>query len=339
MCIIQETKGPENLSTNPRTMKHGFTLIELLVVIAIIAILAAILFPVFAQARAKARQAACLSNLKQIGLGISQYTQDYDEVIPPAFIAYGPNTTLNVSWPTLIFPYIKSSDVFVCPSASEDESFPSEEKLAGGNTAPIPSTTTSTIPPDRRRYVGITNNDGSDSTAPVPLTQRVRRLSYGRNVIPSRQAATSDASETGWLYSDAGGRWGVIPASGAGQIKSGFVGNGTSPNASSSGMFTSTGAEITESDVKEPSTTIHIFDAMTGTTATGTTANLQGAGNSIRGIQGEGRTDRYRNATASKVAARHSGGFVAVYGDGHSKWIKWGTTKACDWSIQSDTCP
>lgn len=75
-------------------MRKGFTLIELLVVIAIIAILAAILFPVFAKAREKARQTSCLSNCKQLGLGLYMYTQDYDEMLPFNFVSDGyPNYT------------------------------------------------------------------------------------------------------------------------------------------------------------------------------------------------------------------------------------------------------
>ena len=73
---------PSPVVPRNRAAYRGFTLIELLVVIAIIAILAAILFPVFAQARNKARQTACLSNLKQLGTGFAMYTQDYDETMP-----------------------------------------------------------------------------------------------------------------------------------------------------------------------------------------------------------------------------------------------------------------
>ncbi len=98
--------------------RSAFTLIELLVVIAIIAILAAILFPVFAQAREKARQTTCLSNLKQMGLGLLQYVQDYDENIPRMnyqnFAAS--NDYRNNKWMDVINPYIKNTDIFTCPS-------------------------------------------------------------------------------------------------------------------------------------------------------------------------------------------------------------------------------
>jgi prepilin-type N-terminal cleavage/methylation domain-containing protein/prepilin-type processing-associated H-X9-DG protein len=87
----------------------GFTLIELLVVIAIIAILAAILFPVFAKARDKARQTACLSNARQVSLGFMQYVQDYDEMFPPSTSGIALFVTQ---------PYIKSLDVWRCPSYS-----------------------------------------------------------------------------------------------------------------------------------------------------------------------------------------------------------------------------
>jgi prepilin-type N-terminal cleavage/methylation domain-containing protein/prepilin-type processing-associated H-X9-DG protein len=87
--------------------RHAFTLIELLVVIAIIAILAAILFPVFAQAREKARQTSCLSNIKQIALGKLMYTQDYDESLPLG--AYFPNPSQPVvMWYDVVEPYVKA---------------------------------------------------------------------------------------------------------------------------------------------------------------------------------------------------------------------------------------
>jgi len=90
---------------------NGFTLIELLVVIAIIAILAAILFPVFAKAREKARAISCVSNLKQLGLGFTQYTQDNDENFPVGVIPQG----LGQGWAGTIYPYVKSTGVYRCP--------------------------------------------------------------------------------------------------------------------------------------------------------------------------------------------------------------------------------
>ena len=108
--------------------KKGFTLIELLVVIAIIAILAAILFPVFAQAREKARAITCISNLKQIGLGFLQYNQDYDEYTlnidkgkypSPKFSG----TTYTPAWYILLDPYVKDVNLFYCPDRTGTAAF------------------------------------------------------------------------------------------------------------------------------------------------------------------------------------------------------------------------
>lgn len=94
---------------SPQKNLKAFTLIELLVVIAIIAILAAILFPVFGRARENARRSSCLSNVKQIGLGLMQYSQDYDEMVPLGIQG-------SLRWNDLIQPYTKSTQILRCPS-------------------------------------------------------------------------------------------------------------------------------------------------------------------------------------------------------------------------------
>jgi len=96
-------------------MRKGFTLIELLVVIAIIAILAAILFPVFARAREKARQASCLNNTKQMATAVQMYAQDYDETIIPYYQDGNPSGM--IWWFQIMDPYVKNAQVYLCPSS------------------------------------------------------------------------------------------------------------------------------------------------------------------------------------------------------------------------------
>jgi len=99
-----------------RTADGGFTLVEMLVVIAIISLISAILFPVFSRARENARRTSCLSNLKQIGLGVLQYNQDADESYPYALGQINGSTQDWGLWRYLIYPYVRNTQIFTCPS-------------------------------------------------------------------------------------------------------------------------------------------------------------------------------------------------------------------------------
>jgi prepilin-type N-terminal cleavage/methylation domain-containing protein/prepilin-type processing-associated H-X9-DG protein len=105
-------------------MRRGFTLIELLVVIAIIAILAAILFPVFARAREKARQSSCASNVKQLALAHMMYLQDYDEKFASCYDDGNGYPAGRIIWADKLLPYVKNRQIFACPSTNVDPMAP-----------------------------------------------------------------------------------------------------------------------------------------------------------------------------------------------------------------------
>ena len=281
--------------------KRGFTLIELLVVIAIIAILAAILFPVFQSVRENARRTACLSNMKQIGTGITLYSQDYDELIVPS--QNGTLATL-VSWPTMIQPFIKSADVFVCPDGNDKAQAADSSQVAASTKYYLGTTAA----------VGASGGDGSDTARSL-----VPRLSYSRNLIPAASTA---------------GGWTALIANRVcnnGKTYPGFVDYATNPKSGWVGSGTTAARSL--ADVSDPAGTIHIVDGQAGYAPPGIPF-----GSSMRGLQQDVRTDMFNDATFSKVAGRHRGGFVILWGDGHSTYRKWGTTNPCMWSIQDDQC-
>jgi len=194
----------------------GFTLIELLVVISIIALLAAILFPVFSRARENARRSSCQSNLKQIGLGLLQYSQDYDETLPAprystsnggfweagGFInSSGGN--VNYFWTDAIMPYVKSNQVFLCPSHTGNRArfrpstdFPTQNGGAWGGTNDLGS-----------YIINAAYKKNTDDTATPPVSF------YGNNsdFYTTRLAKVGSATTTAWVMDGVGEDWGGAP--------------------------------------------------------------------------------------------------------------------------------
>ncbi len=141
LLLIVNRSSPFLMFQSPhQNRRPAFTLIELLVVIAIISILAAILFPAFARARESARRSSCLNNFKQIGLGMMQYSQDYDETMPRfshgggynGFTGYGAAGDDGARWADMITPYIKSTQVFDCPSGTKTTALYNRGPIAAG---------------------------------------------------------------------------------------------------------------------------------------------------------------------------------------------------------------
>ncbi|BCM93123.1 hypothetical protein IAD21_05011 [Abditibacteriota bacterium] len=177
----------------PFAHKSAFTLIELLVVIAIIAILAAILFPAFARARENARRASCQSNFKQLMLGLIQYTQDYDERLPNVSdntqtIAVPGNWTSYTSSPTVfdpskgsIYPYIKSRQIYICPSDSTGQT---QGQSYAINSCLTPSA------PDATSKLRL-------GTSMAAYDETTKWMAFGEEGTPTSNATTTD---DGFLY-------------------------------------------------------------------------------------------------------------------------------------------
>ena len=178
---------------SPKPRRQGFTLIELLVVIAIIAILAAILFPVFAKAREKARQASCSSNMKQLGLGFIQYVQDNDENYPGGNFSCG-----GQGWAGRIYPYVKSTGVYKCPDDSNTATAPN-----------VPLSYTFNRDFDYRPSGGFYNGI-NNAQFPSPANTITLFESTGASADPTNTTTPETSSATGQGNGDNGGACGTV---------------------------------------------------------------------------------------------------------------------------------
>ncbi len=245
-----------------KTYKNsGFTLIELLVVIAIIAILAAILFPVFARARENARRSSCQSNLKQIGLGIVQYVQDYDEKMPSS-----KNNGMwnDVPWQVMIQPYVKSYQLFKCPSNTSPDST-SVQNTTGHTAQGVPATGVS---------ISYMSNGGLDGNGANEFGGNRPFTWYGTYRSPTSLAELTSVATTIMVVEQAGGEaepfcWNADK----------FTGTTGSPPMQFTNHLTTTNFLFADGHVKslKPSATVSPTINMWTNNNTSGTANPNGA--------------------------------------------------------------
>nr|AUN36255.1 hypothetical protein [uncultured bacterium] len=279
---------------NGTCKRKAFTLIELLVVIAIIAILAAILFPAFARARENARRTSCMSNMKQMGLGVMQYTQDYDEKYPQAYYYPDDNSSAGgyAHWSGTIFPYVRSNQLFVCPSD------------ALGGMAPT-------------NFIGDNGGAGvpSGQTAQAAIKDiQAPRLSYTCNemVMPRKRKSADPANVVSLAAVDEASS--VI-----------MIAELTDNVASINDSSTASGVAFkSHRPTNGVSTAGGVYDgekiASTGVDATALTpAQARAAVTASRAAGGSGAGNHHICYTAPD---RHLEGSNYTFADGHAKWYK-----------------
>ena len=284
-----------------RTVSRGFTLIELLVVIAIIAILAAILFPVFASAREKARAIVCASNAKQIGLAAHMYAQDYDEtwvdysigscddsVSSPYGFGAAPGSCGLIDWQEVLQPYLKNKQVFVCPDGDYGDLY--YEAWFNGQ-APDPSNTDAACP-------------------------GCGRTSWVWNGIQPGAANWPDAQKVDPTFDPT--------------TKSGYV-----LTADDSAYFD--GDSIPMAAIQNPAGSIWLAEGDWTDIGTDSSTDYGWAVEN-----GKSTTCGWTCGQANKqqrlgyyVREHHQGGFNAIFGDSHVKFLHFGSTKPSMWAIQS----
>lgn len=273
-----------------KVTRRGFTLIELLIVIAIIALLAAILFPVFARVRENARKAACQSNLKQLALGFQQYVADYDNRFPhawdtnpqvpnnPPYIVATVGSDDPVIWPAKIFPYVKDKGIYNCPSVTKALTSCTVAPFYSGTTLGWKSTDTviaSAAPLANNGYTGASQTPYGYNVYYLGGGQFMGRLSCQHVVRPS--AADCYTCGTGAL----------------------------------------------ESQLQQPSTMALLIDNNYQNRGAGTTPAFFDI---LMGWDGGGdlwcETDGTTYEPYDTVDLRHNGGVNVAFVDGHVKWLK-----------------